>query len=242
VAEQTGIEWTDATWNPITGCTKISPGCKNCYAERLALRLRAMGNPRYRNGFAVTLHPDLLTLPLRWHQPRRIFVNSMSDLFHEAVPEDFIRQVFDVMARADCHVFQILTKRSPRLAALAPRLRWAPNIWQGVSVESARYTTRIDHLQTVPASVRFLSIEPLLGPIPTLPLGGIDWVIVDGESGPGRRPMAAQWAREIRDQCIAAGVPFFFKQWGGRTPKAGGRVLDRRTWDEMPVPLVSGAR
>lgn len=241
MAEQTGIEWTDATWNPVTGCTKISPGCKNCYAERLALRLRAMGNPRYHDGFAVTLHRDLLTLPLRWRHPKRIFVNSMSDLFHEAVPEDFIRQVFDVMARADWHVFQILTKRSERLASLVPRLRWAPNIWQGVSIESARYTTRIDYLRTVPAAVRFLSIEPLLGPISNLPLDDIDWVIVGGESGPGRRPMAAAWAREIRDQCVRAGVPFFFKQWGGRTPKAAGRVLDRRTWDEMPTPLAPAA-
>lgn len=239
MGEQTGIEWTDATWNPVTGCTKISPGCKNCYAERLALRLQAMGNPRYRNGFAVTMHRDLLTLPLRWRNPKRIFVNSMSDLFHEAVPEDFIRQVFDVMARADWHVFQILTKRSERLAALAPRLPWSPNIWQGVSVESVRYTTRIDHLRTVPAAVRFLSIEPLLGPIPDLPLDDIDWVIVGGESGPGRRPMVAAWAREIRDQCLRAGVPFFFKQWGGRTPKAAGRVLDRRTWDEMPTLFAS---
>jgi protein gp37 len=235
VSEHTGIEWTDATWNPVTGCTKISPGCKNCYAERLAARLHAMGNPRYRNGFTVTLHLDLLTLPLRWRQPRRIFVNSMSDLFHEAVPEDFIRQVFEVMARADWHVFQILTKRSERLASLAPRLTWAPNIWQGVSVESARYVSRIDDLRTVPAAVRFLSIEPLLGPIPSLPLGDIDWVIVGGESGPSRRPATPSWVREIRDQCVRAEVPFFFKQWGGRTPKSGGRVLDGRMWDEMPT-------
>jgi protein gp37 len=239
MSEQTGIEWTDATWNPVTGCTKISPGCKNCYAERLAARLQAMENPRYQKGFSVTLQPDLLALPLRWRQPKRIFVNSMSDLFHEAIPEDFIRRVFEVMARADRHVFQILTKRSGRLASLAPRLPWSLNIWQGVSVENARYTTRIDHLRTVPAAVRFLSIEPLLGPIPNLPLAGIDWVIVGGESGPGRRPMAAAWAREIRDQCVMAGVPFFFKQWGGRTPKAAGRVLDRRTWDEMPTPFAS---
>lgn len=234
MGDQTGIEWTDATWNPVTGCTKISSGCKNCYAERLALRLRAMGNPRYRNGFAVTLHTDLLTLPLRWRQPRRIFVNSMSDLFHEAVPDNFIHEVFDVMQRADWHIFQVLTKRSRRLAALAAGLSWVPNIWQGVSVESARYTGRIRDLQTVPAVVRFLSVEPLLGPIPDLPLKGIDWVIVGGESGGRRRPMALEWAREIRDQCRTAGVSFFFKQWGGRTPKSGGRLLDGRTWDEMP--------
>ena len=242
MSQASGIEWTEATWNPVTGCTKISPGCKNCYAERLAVRLHAMGNPRYRNSFAVTLHPDLLTLPLRWRQPRRIFVNSMSDLFHEAVPEDFIHRVFEVMVRAERHVFQILTKRSERLASLAPGLPWAPNIWQGVSVENARYTRRIEHLRTVPAAVRFLSIEPLLGAIPNLPLDGMDWVIVGGESGPGRRPMVAAWAREIRDQCVRAEVPFFFKQRGGRTPKAGGRVLDRRTWDEMPRSLASAPR
>ena len=241
MSDSSGIEWTDSTWNPVTGCTKVSPGCKNCYAERLALRLRAMRNPRYQNGFAVTLHPDQLTLPLRWRKPRRIFVNSMSDLFHEAIPDDFICQVFEVMAQADWHVFQVLTKRSERLASLAHRLPWAPNIWQGVSVESDRYTPRIDHLRTVPAAVRFLSIEPLLGPIPNLTLDDIDWVIVGGESGPGRRSMAAGWAREIRDQCVRAGVAFFFKQWGGRTPKTGGRVLDSRTWDEMPVPFASVA-
>ena len=236
MSDQTGIEWTDATWNPVTGCTKVSPGCKNCYAERLAVRLRAMGNPRYQNGFVVTLQPDQLTLPFRWRQPRRIFVNSMSDLFHEAVPDDFIHQVFEVMKRADWHIFQVLTKRSGRLAALAPSLSWPPNIWQGVSVENARYVRRVRDLQTVSAAVRFLSVEPLLGPIPNLPLEGIDWVIVGGESGGRRRPMAAEWAREIRDQCRAAGVSFFFKQWGGRTPKSGGRTLDGRTWDEMPKP------
>lgn len=235
MSDSSGIEWTDSTWNPVTGCTKVSPGCKNCYAERLAGRLRAMGNRRYQNGFAVTLHPDQLTLPLRWRQPRKIFVNSMSDLFHEAVPDDFIRDIFDVMARADWHVFQILTKRSERLASLAGRLSWPPNVWQGVSVESGRYTSRIDHLRTVPAAVRFLSIEPLLGPMPDLALDRIDWVIVGGESGPGRRQMSIAWAREIRDQCVRAAVPFFFKQWGGRTPKAGGRILDRQTWDQMPA-------
>lgn len=237
MGDHTGIEWTDATWNPVTGCTKVSPGCKHCYAERLAVRLRAMGNPRYRRGFAVTLQPDLLSLPLRWRQPRRIFVNSMSDLFHEAVPGDYVRRVFDVMEQADWHIFQILTKRSERLMSLADRLPWPPHVWQGVSVENARYTWRIAHLRRVPAAVRFLSIEPLLGPIPDLPLDGIHWVIVGGESGGGHREMAVEWVREIRDQCVAAGVPFFFKQWGGRTPKAGGRILDGRTWDEMP-PIV----
>ena len=235
MSDHTGIEWTDATWNPVTGCTKISPGCKHCYAERLAHRLRAMGNPRYLNGFSVTLHPDLLVLPLRWRQSKRIFVNSMSDLFHEAIPEDYICRVFEVMVRAHWHVFQVLTKRSERLAGLAPRLPWARNIWQGVSVESARHIGRVGHLRTVPAAVRFLSIEPLLGSIPQLPLDGIHWVIVGGESGGKRRPMAPEWAREVRTHCEAAGVAFFFKQWGGRTPKAGGRLLDGRTWDEMPV-------
>lgn len=235
MSDQSGIEWTDATWNPVTGCTKVSPGCTHCYAERLAARLRAMGNPRYRNGFAVTLHPDQLALPLRWRRPKRVFVNSMSDLFHEAVPDEYIRRVFAVMAEADWHTFQILTKRSARLAALAPDLLWPPNVWQGVSVENARYTSRIADLQTVPAVVRFLSVEPLLGAIPSLPLEGIHWVIVGGESGGGRRPMAAEWARDIRDQCATAGVPFFFKQWGGRTPKAAGRILDGRTWDETPL-------
>ena len=234
MSDQSGIEWTDATWNPVTGCTKVSPGCKNCYAERLAARLHAMGNPRYRNGFAVTLHPDQLTLPLRWRRPKRVFVNSMSDLFHEAVPDEYLRRVFDMMAEADWHTFQILTKRSDRLAVLAPDLPWPPNVWQGVSVENARYTSRIADLQMVPAAVRFLSVEPLLGAIPNLPLDGIHWVTFGGESGGGRRPMEAAWARDIRHQCADAGVAFFFKQWGGRTPQAGGRLLDGRTWDETP--------
>jgi protein gp37 len=226
VSEHSGIEWTDATWNPVTGCTKVSPGCKNCYAERLAFRLRAMGNARYRDGFAVTLHTDLLDLPLRWRRTRQIFVNSMSDLFHEAVPDDFIRRVFDVMVEARWHTFQVLTKRSRRLAELAHRLPWPGNVWQGVSVENARHAERVRDLQAVPAAVRFLSIEPLLGPIPALPLEEIDWVIVGGESGGGRRAISVEWVRDIRDQCRAARVAFFFKQWGGRTPKAGGRMLD----------------
>lgn len=229
------IEWTDATWNPVTGCTKVSPGCKHCYAERLAAHLQAMGNPRYRQGFAVTLHPDQLTLPLRWRQPKRIFVNSMSDLFHEAIPDAFIAQVFEVMAQAHWHTFQILTKRAPRLAALAPHLPWPPNVWQGVSVENTQYTERIASLREVPAAVRFLSLEPLLGPMEALALAGIHWVIVGGESGPQHRPVDPAWVRGIRDQCVHAGVPFFFKQWGGRTPKAGGRVLDGRVWNEIPA-------
>ena len=234
MSDHSGIEWTDATWNPVTGCTKVSPGCKHCYAERLALRLKAMGSPRYRNGFTVTLQPDQLTLPLRWRRPKRIFVNSMSDLFHEAIPEQYIQRVFEVMGQAYWHSFQILTKRSERLAALARDLPWPPNVWQGVSVENARYTWRVAHLRQVPAAVRFLSVEPLLGPIPSLPLEGIHWVIVGGESGGGRREMAPDWARLVRDQCLASGVPFFFKQWGGRTPKARGCVLDGRIWDDMP--------
>jgi protein gp37 len=234
MSNNSGIEWTDATWNPVTGCTKVSPGCKHCYAERLAHRLRAMGNPRYAHGFALTLQPDQLALPLRWRGPRRIFVNSMSDLFHEKIPDEYLRRVFDIMAKADWHVFQILTKRSARLASMARSLSWSPNVWQGVSVESARYTARIEHLQVVPAAVRFLSIEPLLGPIPRVPLDGIHWVIVGGESGGGRRTVNPDWVRDIRDQCVAAGVPFFFKQWGGRTPRSEGRILDGRTWDELP--------
>lgn len=237
MGDKSAIEWTDATWNPVTGCTKVSPGCKNCYAERLAARLQAMGNPRYQNGFAVTLHPDQLKLPLIWLRPRRIFVNSMSDLFHEAISDEFIQKVFEVMVRADWHIFQILTKRAERLAALASRLPWPRNVWQGVSVENARYIWRVRYLEKIPAAIRFLSIEPLLGPIPHLPLDSIDWVIVGGESGPRYRPVNAKWVREIRNQCIASRVPFFFKQWGGPTSKAGGRVLDGRTWDEMPVKL-----
>src|SRR6266478_2269527 len=234
MSDKSPIAWTDATWNPVTGCTKVSPGCKHCYAERLAHRLQAMGNPRYKNGFDVTLHPDQLTLPLRWRAPRRIFVNSMSDLFHETVPADYIRRVFEIMAKADWHIFQVLTKRAERLAALARDLPWPPNIWQGVSVESALFMERIAALRTVPATVRFLSLEPLLGPLPGLPLGGVHWVIVGGESGPGHRQISPDWVRDIRNQCGVAGVPFFFKQWGGRTPKSGGRLLDGKTWDGLP--------
>src|SRR5262245_37130902 len=228
------IEWTDATWNPATGCTRISPGCKHCYAERLAVRLRAMGNPRYRQGFDVTLHPDQIDLPLLWRRPRRIFVNSMSDLYHETVPEKYIRRVFEVMVRAEQHVFQVLTKRSERLSEMAGRLPWPANVWQGVSVESADYVARVADLGVVPAAVRFLSVEPLLGPIPRLPLEGIHWVICGGESGGERRELSPEWARLIRDQCVATGVPFFFKQWGGRTSKSGGRTLDGHIWEQMP--------
>ena len=235
MGDKSSIEWTDATWNPVTGCSKVSPGCKNCYAERLAARLQTMGNPRYTNGFEVTLHQDQLTLPLRWKQPKKIFVNSMSDLFHEEVPDDFIIKTFEVMEKADWHLFQILTKRAERLAKLAPRLSWPDNVWQGVSVENADYTWRVESLIKVPAAVRFISVEPLLGPIPRLPLKGISWVIVGGESGPNYRSVQGSWVRGIRDQCLRAKVAFFFKQWGGITPKAGGRRLDRRIWNEMPA-------
>jgi protein gp37 len=209
MGDKSTIEWTDATWNPVTGCSKVSPGCKNCYAERLAGRLQAMGNPRYTNGFEVTLHTDQLTLPLRWRQPRKIFVNSMSDLFHEEVPDRFIFKAFEVMEKARWHFFQVLTKRAERLAKLAPQLPWPENIWQGVSVENRDYLWRVDCLRKVPAAVRFLSVEPLLGPIPRLQLRGISWVIVGGESGPGYRPVNASWVRQIRDQCVAKNVPFF---------------------------------
>jgi protein gp37 len=238
MGQLSSIEWTEATWNPVTGCSKISPGCKNCYAERLANRLAAMGQYRYRNGFDVTLQYDLIDLPLRWRQPRMIFVNSMSDLFHEDVPESFIKRVFETMTTANRHTFQILTKRSERLAQLAPYLTWPENIWMGVSVESPRYVARIADLCKVPAAVRFLSVEPLLEPIANLGLDGIDWVIVGGESGPGCRPMKAEWARQILKQCKKKSVPFFFKQWGGIRKKSTGRLLDGRTWDEFPQPQL----
>ena len=237
------IEWTDATWNPVTGCSKISPGCKHCYAARMAKRLQAMGQPKYRNGFAVTSHPDALDAPLGWKRPRRIFVNSMSDLFHDDVEDDFIQSVFRTMTAADWHQYQVLTKRPGRVVdiedvgLLYGTLPWPAHIWLGASVESADYVHRIDLLQQTGAAVKFLSLEPLLGPLPDLNLDGIDWVIVGGESGPGARPMDADWARDIRDQCGAAGVPFFFKQWGGVFKKRNGRLLDGRRWDEMPEAL-----
>jgi protein gp37 len=240
MGQQSAIEWTEATWNPLTGCDKISPGCANCYAERMSLRLRLMGQPNYKNGFDLTLHPHALELPLRWKKPQRIFVNSMSDLFHKDVPADFIQQVFATMRQASWHRFQILTKRSDRLAELGPTIDWPANVWMGVSVESADYAFRIDHLRGVGAAVRFLSVEPLLGPIPHLDLGRIHWVIVGGESGPGARPMREEWVLGIRDQCRRAGVPFFFKQWGGVNKKKTGRELEGRTWDEMPVLHAPG--
>jgi protein gp37 len=231
---KSNIEWTEMTWNPVTGCTKISQGCKNCYAERMAKRLTAMGSQRYANGFQVTLHPDLLDAPRRWRQPRVVFVNSMSDLFHEDVPLPYIQRVFDTMRECAQHTFQVLTKRSERLAECAPHLPWPRNVWMGVSVEDARVIRRIVDLQAVPASVRFLSLEPLIGPLEELPLRGIHWVIVGGESGPRARPVRKEWVGSIFRQCRAARVPFFFKQWGGIRKDLTGRELDGRTYNEMP--------
>lgn len=235
MALESAIEWTESTWNPVTGCTKISLGCQNCYAERLAVRLRAMGQPNYAKGFRVALHPHVLGLPLTWKRPRMVFVNSMSDLFHEEVPLAFIQQVFDTMRQADWHQYQILTKRSKRLVELAPLLQWPPHVWMGVTVESAEYISRIDDLRATNAAIRFLSLEPLLGPIPDIDLTGIDWVIVGGESGRGARPMKECWALDVRDQCLAVDVSFFFKQWGGSNKKKAGRTLRGRTWDQIPV-------
>lgn len=235
MAERSRIEWTQATWNPVTGCDAVSPGCDNCYAERLARRLQAMGNPRYRNGFSVTLHADQLDLPKRWRAPRTIFVNSMSDLFHSRVPADFIARVFDTALSTPQHTYQILTKRPRRLAHIAPQLPWPNNIWIGTSIEHNDFVWRAEYLRRVErASVRFLSLEPLLGPLPDLDLTGIGWVITGGESGVGYRPIDINWVRQIRDRCQEAKVPYFHKQWGGRTSKAGGRELDGKTWSEMP--------
>jgi len=231
------IEWTESTWNPVTGCTKISPGCLNCYAERMALRLKAMGQHNYRNGFKVTCHKDSLELPLRWKKPQMIFVNSMSDLFHEDVPVDFIKDIFSTMQCAKQHQYQVLTKRAERLAELSPELPWQKNIWMGVTVESSDYRYRIDYLRYTSAHIKFLSLEPLLDDIGELDLNEIDWVIVGGESGPGARPMKAEWVRNIRKQCLAQKVPFFFKQWGGVNKKKAGRVLDGKTWDKMPAGI-----
>lgn len=242
MAQGSGIEWTESTWNPVTGCTKISPGCKHCYAERMAERLHAMGQENYRNGFRLTLQPHMLELPFRWKRPQTIFVNSMSDLFHEDVPLAYIQRVFDVMRRADWHRFQVLTKRADRLAELARKLKWAPNIWMGVSVECDEFRARVECLRGTGALLKFLSLEPLLGPLPDLDLDGIDWVIVGGESGPNARTMDPAWAIDLRDQCNRAKVPFFFKQWGGQNKKQAGRVLQGRTWDQMPGDPVARAR
>ncbi len=242
MADGSHIEWTQATWNPVTGCTKISPGCKHCYAERMSARLRAMGVPQYRNGFSLTVHPTSVDLPLHWKQPRLVFVNSMSDLFHDDVPLTFIQRVFDVMVEASHHRFQVLTKRPETALRYADDLPWPDNVWLGTSVENADYTHRVRTLARVPARIRFLSVEPLLGPIPRLPLQGIHWVIVGGESGPGARPMHEEWVTEIRDRCVARSIPFFFKQWGGVNKKKTGRTLEGQTWDELPSIPRKGIR
>ena len=235
MAEKSAIEWTESTWNPVTGCTKVSAGCLNCYAARMALRLKAMGQPNYRNGFKVTCHRHVLDMPVRWKKPQMVFVNSMSDLFHKDVPDDFILDIFATMWQAQQHQYQILTKRAQRLAELSPGLAWLDNIWMGVTVESAAYKDRIDCLRYTGARTKFLSLEPLLGDLGELDLEGIDWVIVGGESGPGARPMEIGWVKSVREQCLARDVPFFFKQWGGVSKKKAGRLLDGKTWDQMPV-------
>jgi protein gp37 len=243
MASRSAIEWTEVTWNPVTGCDRVSAGCDHCYALTLAKRLKAMGVARYQNdgdprtsgpGFGVSIHPEAVSEPYGWHAPRIVFVNSMSDLFHARVPIDVIRNVFGVIADTPQHTYQILTKRSVRLRRLSSRLPWPTNLWIGVSVENSSVLSRVDDLRQVPAAVRFLSCEPMLGPLHNVDLRGIGWVIAGGESGPNYRPMHLEWARDLRDVCKDAGVPFFFKQWGGRTPKAAGRELDGVIWDEMP--------
>lgn len=235
MSARSGIEWTETTWNPVTGCTKISHGCKFCYADRMAKRLQSMGVDKYRNGFSVTMHPSTLKDPLKWRKPRLVFVNSMSDLFHEEVPVSFIRAVFETMNQASHHTFQVLTKRPGRVLEIESALTWSPNIWLGTSIESQRWQFRLGELEKTNAQSKFLSLEPLLGPLPDIPVKGVDWVIVGGESGPGARPMEADWVREIRDVCVREQVPFFFKQWGGVFKKRTGRTLDGRTWDQMPA-------
>lgn len=235
MATKSSIEWTEMTWNPVTGCTKISQGCKNCYANRMALRLQAMGAPRYKSGFKPTVHFDLIDLPKAWKKPRTIFVNSMSDLFHEEIPTNFILRIFETMRDCPQHTFQVLTKRSKRLLSLGQSIDWPSNVWMGVSVENNQVMDRVKDLAKVPAKVRFLSCEPLLGPLENLPLRGIHWVIVGGESGPKARPMLPPWAESIQTQCEMQDVPFFFKQWGGVRKHKTGRILLGRTFDEMPI-------
>lgn len=234
MALKSSIEWTESTWNPVTGCNKISPGCKNCYAERMAKRLKAMGSENYANGFRLTTHDHAVTLPLQWRKPQVIFVNSMSDLFHKNVPFEFILKVFETMNKAHWHIFQVLTKRSDRLLEINKYLPWSKNIWMGVSVEHQDYTFRIKDLSKTDATIKFLSIEPLIGPVYRYSLKNIDWVIVGGESGPKARPMKEEWVVSIRNKCLKQNVPFFFKQWGGVQKKKNGRELEGRTWDEMP--------
>lgn len=231
---QSSIEWTEQTWNPVTGCTKVSPGCKFCYAEKFAARLQSMGVENYRNGFKLTLHPHMLDKPLEWKKPSVIFVNSMSDLFHKDVPDEFIIAVFKTMNKAHWHQFQVLTKRPERVLELNKQLNWTPNIWMGTSVENADYMDRVDMLRKTSAKIKFLSLEPLLGALPNMNLKKIDWVIVGGESGFKARPMKLEWVLDIQEQCQEADVPFFFKQWGGKNKKLTGRTLNGRTWDEMP--------
>jgi protein gp37 len=240
LSDRSEIEWTDATWNPITGCTQLSPGCDHCYALTFAERFRGVKGHPYEQGFDLALWPERLELPLKWKRPKFIFVNSMSDLFHEQVPDEFIRRVFDSMVRADWHIYQVLTKRPRRMAKLAPALPWPDHIWAGTSVELDRYSWRANAcLRKVPAAVRFVSAEPLLGPLDSLQLDHLQWVITGGESGPHHRDCKVEWVQNLRDRCQEAGVAFFHKQWGGRTPKAGGRLLDGRTWDELPHQLVA---
>jgi len=235
MSTKSSIEWTETTWNPVTGCTKISHGCKFCYADRMARRLQAMGVEKYRNGFAVTTHPSTLKDPLKWKKLRLVFVNSMSDLFHEDVPLSFIQSVFQTMNDAYHHTFQVLTKRPSRVLEIENTLIWSPNIWLGTSIESQRWQFRLEELKKTKSQFKFLSLEPLLGPLPDIPVKGVDWVIVGGESGPGARPMQPDWVRDIRDTCVQEKVPFFFKQWGGVFKKRTGRLLDGRTWDQMPA-------
>jgi len=237
MAKNSAIEWTESTWNPITGCNKISAGCENCYAERLALRLKAMGHKKYANGFKVTLHYDVLKEPLKWRKPQIVFVCSMSDIFHKDVPDEFIIKMFEVMNKADKHIFQILTKRAQRILQIQDKVEWTPNIWLGVTVEHEKTLWRIKYLQQSKAYIKFLSLEPLLGPLDNLPLDNIDWVIVGGESGPGARPMRKEWVISIRDQCERKQIPFFFKQWGGVNKKKAGRLLDGKIYDEMPKAI-----
>lgn len=234
MSEKSSIEWTDSTWNPVTGCTKVSPGCKNCYAETFAERWRGIPGHPYEQGFDLRIWPERLSQPLTWKKPRHIFVNSMSDLFHEQIPLSFIKEVFQVMGKASWHTFQILTKRAERLAQAAGKLHWPGNVWMGVSIETPQFLWRVDCLRLVPSAVRFISIEPLLGPMGCMDMENINWVIVGGESGPRARPMDPTWVREIRDQCVKNRIPFFFKQWGGVQKKKNGRILDDRIWDELP--------
>lgn len=241
MADNSAIEWTEATWNPVTGCHQISPGCAHCYAKTFAERWRGVPGHPYELGFDLQLWPHRVEQPLKWTRPRMIFVNSMSDLFHEGIPIEYIEQVFDVMGRASHHTFQILTKRQERLAELAPILTWHPNIWIGVSIENRRFVHRADTLRQIDAQVRFISAEPLLGPLEGLDLTGIHWLIAGGESGARHRAVQADWIRDLRDRCEAQRVAFFFKQWGGRTPKAGGRELDGYTWDQLPDPRLPAA-